>query len=105
MAVGCANLGSAPAAKAERELEGAVSAEEAADWMKAARLSEKCGEGRGMVEILECLEREAIMGEDQGREPSDYNRRAQIFDRSSRVFQALKESTGAAATTSDHHES
>lgn len=46
-----------------------------------------------MVELLECLEREAIMGEDQGREPTDYNRRAQIFDRSSRVFQALKERT------------
>lgn len=44
-----------------------------------------------MVELLECLEREAIMGEDEGREPTDYNRRAQIFDKSARVFQALKE--------------
>ncbi|KAE8717818.1 transcription elongation factor s-II [Hibiscus syriacus] len=62
-------------------------------------LEEGGGEGwkrvekKGMVEVLECLEREAIQGEDHGREPSDYNRRAQIFDHSSRVFQALKEST------------
>lgn len=51
---------------------------------------EKCG-GEGIVEIMECLEREAIMGEDEGREPTDYNRRAIIFDKSSRVFQAVKE--------------
>lgn len=31
------------------------------------------------------------MGEDEGRDPTDYNRRAQIFDKSSRVFQALRE--------------
>ncbi|OIT38574.1 hypothetical protein A4A49_01138 [Nicotiana attenuata] len=56
-----------------------------------SRLTDKCkGEG-GMVELLECLEREAIMGEDEGKEPMDYNRRAQIFYNSSRVFQALKE--------------
>ncbi|KAH6830890.1 hypothetical protein C2S53_005814 [Perilla frutescens var. hirtella] len=55
------------------------------------KLNSKCGGGvRGIVELLECLEREAIMGEDEGREPTDYNRRALIFDRSSRVFQALK---------------
>lgn len=87
--------------------------DEAAEWMKAARLSEKCGKSRGMVEILECLELEAIMGDDQGREPNDYNRRAQIFDRSARVFQALKErsspttssSTTTTTTTTNHHES
>ena len=56
-----------------------------------AKFKHKCGEGKGVVEMLECLEREAIMGEDVGKEPMDYNRRAQIFDRSSRVFQALKE--------------
>lgn len=83
----------------EREIE-----DEAAEWMKAGRLSEKCGERRGMVEILECLEREAIMGDDQGREPNDYNRRAQIFDRSARVFQALKERSSP-TTTTNHHES
>ncbi|CAO2816065.1 unnamed protein product [Amaranthus hypochondriacus] len=44
-----------------------------------------------LIELLECLEREAIMGNDEGREAIDYNRRAQIFDKSSKVFQALKE--------------
>ncbi|KAK4363540.1 hypothetical protein RND71_018781 [Anisodus tanguticus] len=52
---------------------------------------DKCKEVDGMVELLECLEREAIMGDDEGKEPMDYNRRAQIFDKSSEVFQALKE--------------
>ena len=48
--------------------------------------------GRAMgVELLECYEREAIMGEEEGRSPLDYNRRAQIFDKSSKVFQALKQ--------------
>ncbi|XP_015944957.1 uncharacterized protein LOC107470097 [Arachis duranensis] len=56
-----------------------------------ARFRYKCGERKGVVELLECLEKEAIMGEDVGKDPMDYNRRAQIFDRSSRVFQALKE--------------
>ncbi|KAL5128897.1 hypothetical protein HKD37_14G041051 [Glycine soja] len=56
-----------------------------------ATFRHKCGERKGVVELLECLEREAIMGEDVGKEPSDYNRRAQIFDRSSQVFQALKQ--------------
>ncbi|VFQ80490.1 unnamed protein product [Cuscuta campestris] len=50
----------------------------------------KGGGGGGVVELLECLEKEAIMGEDEGRQPADYNRRAQIFDTSSRIFQALK---------------
>ncbi|CAI9767591.1 unnamed protein product [Fraxinus pennsylvanica] len=52
-----------------------------------------CRESGGVVELMECLEGEAIMGEDEGKEAADYNRRAQIFDRSSRVFKALKEST------------
>ncbi|KAL0298264.1 UNVERIFIED_CONTAM: hypothetical protein Scaly_2471300 [Sesamum calycinum] len=59
------------------------------------KLNDKCKGVSGIVELLECLEREAIMGEDEGREPTDYNRRAQIFDKSSRVFQALKHSTNA----------
>lgn len=57
------------------------------------RWSEKCqGAGGGTAEMLECLEKEAIMGDDEGKDPKDYNRRAMIFDKSSRVFQALKES-------------
>ncbi|KZV42492.1 Voltage-dependent T-type calcium channel subunit alpha-1I [Dorcoceras hygrometricum] len=55
------------------------------------RLSENCKEIGGIVELLECLEMEAIMGEDKGIEASDYHRRADIFDKSSRVFLALKE--------------
>ncbi|KAL8144486.1 hypothetical protein V2J09_017518 [Rumex salicifolius] len=47
--------------------------------------------GGGMVELMECLEREAIMGEDEGKDPIDYNRRAHIFAKSSMVFQALKQ--------------
>ncbi|CAN0877189.1 hypothetical protein LINGRAHAP2_LOCUS11749 [Linum grandiflorum] len=54
-------------------------------------VKEKCRERKGVVELLECLETEAIMGDDEGKDPTDYNRRAQIFDRSSRVFQSLKE--------------
>lgn len=53
------------------------------------RWREKC-RGEGIIEVMECLEREAIMGEDHGREASDYNRRARIFDKSNRVFQVLK---------------
>ena len=59
--------------------------------MEVGKLRERCKERKGMVELLECLEIEAIMGDDQGRDPTDYNRRAQIFDKSSRVFKALKQ--------------
>lgn len=52
---------------------------------------DKCPE-TASAELMERLEREAIMGEDQGRQPIDYNRRAEIFSESARVFQALKES-------------
>ncbi|KAG8489906.1 hypothetical protein CXB51_015804 [Gossypium anomalum] len=64
--------------------------EEKEEWMRDERVSGRCKGRKGMVELLECLETEAIMGEDQGRDPMDYNRRAQIFDTSSKVFQALK---------------
>ncbi|OWM87327.1 uncharacterized protein LOC116189523 [Punica granatum] len=70
----------------EREL--VVEGEEMGRWV------EKCG-GQGVVELLECLEREAIMGEDEGKEPHDYNRRARIFEKSSRVFRALREGEAA----------
>ncbi|KAK7350805.1 hypothetical protein VNO77_09772 [Canavalia gladiata] len=73
-------------AELERELEAEMNTQE-----DEARFRQKFGEGKDVVEMLECLEREAIMGKDVGKAPSDYNRRAQIFDRSSRVFQALKE--------------
>lgn len=56
----------------------------------------------GAVEVIESLEREAIMGKDEGRDPCDYNRRALIFDKSSRVFQALKERETASPSSSSH---
>ncbi|XP_062092304.1 uncharacterized protein LOC133798121 [Humulus lupulus] len=102
MATECASLG--PGAVA-REFEDEMGVEEVAEWMKSGRLKEKCGGGRGVVELLECLEREAIMGEDHGREPNDYNRRAQIFDRSSRVFQALRERDSTASAADDVQQS
>nr|KYP53765.1 hypothetical protein KK1_024339 [Cajanus cajan] len=75
-----------------RELENELEAEmKTQDENGMTRFRHKCGEGKGAVEMLECLEREAIMGDDVGKDPLDYNRRAQIFDTSSRVFQALKE--------------
>lgn len=46
---------------------------------------------RGVWELLECLEKEAIMGDDDGRDPTDYNRRAKIFDKSSKIFKNSKE--------------
>jgi hypothetical protein len=41
-------------------------------------------------EQLELLEDEAMAGEDEGRTPTDYDRRAHIFEESSRVFRDLK---------------
>ncbi|XP_062154772.1 uncharacterized protein LOC133862879 [Alnus glutinosa] len=78
-------------AEIEKEWEAEMNPDKE-EWMASVGwLRHKCGEKRGVVELLECLEREAIMGEDEGREPTDYNRRAQIFHKSSSVFQALKE--------------
>ncbi|CAK8537767.1 unnamed protein product [Lathyrus sativus] len=78
----------------ERELEDEIDEEKGKGKGNSGmmRFREKCGgERKGVVELLECLEKEAIMGDDVGKEANDYNRRAKIFDRSSRVFQALKE--------------
>nr|CAD1841841.1 unnamed protein product [Ananas comosus var. bracteatus] len=44
-----------------------------------------------LAEKLEGLEEEVMAGTDEGREPTDYDRRAHIFSESSRVFRALKE--------------
>ncbi|KAF5736497.1 hypothetical protein HS088_TW14G00640 [Tripterygium wilfordii] len=93
LAVDCAKWdSSAPVIEPERELgEEEELDPEVKDWMKT-KLKNKCRDRSAMSELLECLERE-IMGEDEGKEPLDYNRRAHIFDKSSRVFQALKERT------------
>ncbi|KAM1054245.1 hypothetical protein FF1_001653 [Malus domestica] len=88
VAVRCGDVGCS--SEVESELEAELRPEEEEEWMREGMWSEKCGD-RGVVELLECLEREAIMGEDEGKEPKDYHRRAQIFYKSSRVFQALKE--------------
>ncbi|KAK4277711.1 hypothetical protein QN277_015665 [Acacia crassicarpa] len=90
LAVGCAKW------SMEAELQGELEAEMKhregeGEEIGMARFRHKCEEEKGLVEMLECLEREAIMGEDVGKEPSDYNRRAQIFDKSSRVIQALRQ--------------
>ncbi|AES98377.1 hypothetical protein MtrunA17_Chr5g0428371 [Medicago truncatula] len=87
--VGCASWGLVNEFKRELE-EGETNDEKGKSGI--TRYREKCGEREGVVELLECLEKEAIMGDDEGKEPNDYNRRAQIFDKSSQVFQALKES-------------
>ncbi|PIA38537.1 hypothetical protein AQUCO_02700027v1 [Aquilegia coerulea] len=55
-----------------------------------------------LLEELEELEEEAIMGEDEGREPIDYNRRAHIFDTCSKVFQGRKEGKKELDTTIQH---
>ncbi|GLT58795.1 hypothetical protein SLA2020_316610 [Shorea laevis] len=83
--------GSGSVAEIEKELEAEINPDKEECMASVGWFRHKCGEKRGVVELLECLEREAIMGEDEGREPTDYNRRAQIFDKSARVFQALKE--------------
>ena len=92
--VGCASWGLVNELK--RELEEVEIDDEIDDEGKGksemTRYRKKCGEREGVVEFLECLEKEAIMGDDEGKEPNDYNRRARIFDKSSKVFQALKES-------------
>ncbi|XP_071937629.1 uncharacterized protein [Coffea arabica] len=83
--------GSASASASASEWGDEIVTEE--ELMGLGKLGGKCEETRGIAELLECLEREAIMGEDEGKEPTDYNRRAQIFHKSSRVFQSLKESS------------
>ncbi|GAB4832073.1 hypothetical protein Ancab_006093 [Ancistrocladus abbreviatus] len=77
----------------ERELEEIEKEgkEEQRNWRELKKNCMRMGEEKGLVEVLECLEKEAIMGEDEGRDPVDYNRRALIFDRSSKVFQALQQ--------------
>ncbi|KAJ6360396.1 hypothetical protein OIU77_004416 [Salix suchowensis] len=86
-AAGCANRG-----PVERDVEAEMNLEAEDDWIVEFRkLREKCEGRRGVVEVLEWLEREAIMGDDEGTDPCDYSRRAQIFYKSSLVFSALKE--------------
>ena len=71
--VGCAKWGLEAEMKPQED-------DEEKGRSRMARFRHKCGERKGVVALLEWLEREAIMGEDVGKEPTDYNRRAQIFD-------------------------
>ena len=82
----CAEQGSVIEESQEEGLGSGMDSE----WKEMGKWRDKC-QDKGMVELLECLEKEAIMGEDEGREPTDYNRRAKIFSESARVFRALKE--------------
>lgn len=92
VAARCDNRG--PVAELERDMEAEMNREGEDDWIvEIGRSREECEESKVIVELLECLEREAIMGDDEGRDPTDYNRRAQIFYKSSQVFTALKERT------------
>ncbi|CAK9135908.1 unnamed protein product [Ilex paraguariensis] len=100
----CAKGGSV--SEIEGELENEMNSEDeecmgiGQKWMGiGGKWRENCKERKGIVELIECLEREAIMGKDEGREAADYCRRAQLFDKSSEVFQALKESN------TNHHDS
>uniref|UniRef100_A0A0D9VTQ3 Uncharacterized protein n=1 Tax=Leersia perrieri TaxID=77586 RepID=A0A0D9VTQ3_9ORYZ len=67
-------------------------------------------EEEAVAEELEVLEEEAMGGGDEGRRPTDYDRRAHIFEESSRVFSALKhrhdhdhDEAGAAGETKQRH--
>ncbi|XP_042511046.1 uncharacterized protein LOC122086348 [Macadamia integrifolia] len=96
----------APVASSKQILESGLVIEEGAEedremkaeeWMELGFDEEEKEEKmygekkKGIVEMMEYLEEEAILGSDPGRNPTDYNRRALIFDKSSRVFQALKQ--------------
>uniref|UniRef100_A0A1D1YDB5 Protein bicaudal C 1-A n=1 Tax=Anthurium amnicola TaxID=1678845 RepID=A0A1D1YDB5_9ARAE len=52
---------------------------------------EEEGVSEDLADELECLEEAAIAGTGEGREPGDYDRRAHLFDQSSRVFRALRD--------------
>ncbi|KAJ4971013.1 hypothetical protein NE237_004112 [Protea cynaroides] len=90
----------APLATSKRALESKLVIEEgteedwemdAKEWIELGFDEKLCGEKKGIAEMMECLEEEAIFGSDQGRAPTDYDRRARIFDKSSRIFLALKQ--------------
>ncbi|KAL7611744.1 hypothetical protein Lser_V15G09116 [Lactuca serriola] len=55
------------------------------------RAVEESKEDDDVNEEVELMEMEAIMGEDDGKEPMDYKRRAGIFYKSSQMFQAIKD--------------
>lgn len=79
------------------DMDAKINSEKKLDFV----VERNCEGKRGIVELMECLESEAIMGENEGKEASDYNRRAQIFDKSAQVFQALKEETTSKEETKE----
>ncbi|XP_010552911.1 PREDICTED: uncharacterized protein LOC104823170 [Tarenaya hassleriana] len=91
----CVASSSASAAAMEEII---ITPEEVEELMKRR---DKCVEKNDVPELLECLETEAIMGDDEGKYPNDYNRRAKIFDKSSRIFQALKSAQDRERITKD----
>ncbi|KAK1388403.1 Cobyrinic acid A,C-diamide synthase [Heracleum sosnowskyi] len=85
LVMGCAKNGDTSLV----EMEAKIKSEQNLDF----NIEGKCRGKSGIVELMECLESEAITGEDEGKEARDYNRRARIFDKSAQVFRALKEET------------
>ncbi|CAN6301011.1 unnamed protein product [Urochloa humidicola] len=69
---------------------GPVEAREDAVEVEPAAVVGEVEEAVLAPEELEVLEEAAIAGVDEGRRPTDYDRRAHIFEESSRVFQELK---------------
>ena len=61
--VGCAKWGLEAEMKPQED-------DEEKGRSRMARFRHKCGERKGVVALLEWLEREAIMGEDVGKEPT-----------------------------------
>lgn len=84
--------GARPAVEAEAEM-GRVSKWDGEEWWEVdGELPESEEEESRLAEALVWLEEEVMQGGEGhgGREASDYNRRAHIFDWSSRVFPAIK---------------
>lgn len=85
--------GARPAVEPAEAEKGRVSKWDGEEWWEVeGELPASEEEESRLAEALEWLEEEAMQGGEGhgGREAADYNRRAHIFGRSSRVFPAIK---------------
>ncbi|KQK21807.1 hypothetical protein BRADI_1g63260v3 [Brachypodium distachyon] len=74
------------------------------DGAELAEEEDKDGDFLAPEEELELLEHEAMRGGDgEGRSPTDYDRRAHIFEESSRVFRDLKQRRDDAGAGAARH--